>query len=131
MSTSDPKATGVSWPRASWLRYIAGQPPLCRMIDWSFSLTFIAKRDGCPGAGGEWPQLGVSIVNMGLWGRIPARVRVIGLSICGDNQMAMLATLWKANIEVCFVHQRFFRRHSGNLFRRRCGDAPAISLNTH
>ena len=36
VSTSDPKATGVSWLWASWLGYIASQPPLCRMIDWSF-----------------------------------------------------------------------------------------------
>ena len=36
VSTSNPKATGVNWPWASWLRYIASQPPLCRMIDWSF-----------------------------------------------------------------------------------------------
>ena len=68
-------------------------------------------------------QLSVSIVNMGLWGRIPACVWVIGLAICGDKQMATLATLWKANIEVCFVHQQ--------LFRRRSGGVPAMCLNTH
>ena len=87
------------------------------MIDWSFPLTFIVRGDGYPCAGGEWSQLSVSIVNMGLWGRIPACVWVIGLAICGDKQMATLATLWKA-IEVRFVHQQLFRRRSGNLFRR-------------
>ena len=45
-STSDPKATGISWPWASWLRYIASQPPLCRMIDCWFPLTFIVRGDG-------------------------------------------------------------------------------------
>ena len=44
------------------------RPPLCRMIDWSFPLTFIVRGDGYPCAGGEWPPLSVSIVNMGLWG---------------------------------------------------------------
>ena len=109
VSTSDPKVTRVNWPWASWLGYIASQPPLCRMIDWSFPLTFIVRGDGYPCAGGEWSRLSVSIVNMDLWGHIPTCVWVIGLAICGDKQMATLATLWKANIEVCFVHQQLFR----------------------
>ena len=67
---------------------------------------------------------------MGLWGRIPACVWVIKLAICGDKHMATLATLWKANIEVCFVHQRLFRRRCGTLFRRRSGGVPAICFNT-
>ena len=108
VSTSDPKTTGVSWPWASRLGYIASRPPLCRMIDWSFPLTFIVRDNGHPFAGGEWSQLSVSIVNMGVWGRIPDYLWVIGLAICGDKQMATLATLWKANIEVCFVHQQLF-----------------------
>ena len=131
VSTSDLKATGVRWPWAWWLHYIASQPPLCRMIDWSFALTFIVKGDSYPCAGGEWSQLSVSIVNMGLWGCIPACAWIIRLAICGDKQMATLATLWEANIEVRFVHQQLFRQHSGNLFRRRAGGVPAICLNAH
>ena len=104
VSTSDPKATGISWPWASWLRYIASQPPLCRMIDWSFPLTFIVRGDGYPCAGGEWSQLSVSIANMGVWGRIPPCVWVIGLAICGDKAMATLATLWEDNIKVPRTH---------------------------
>ena len=46
VSTSDPKATGISWLWASWLRYIASQPPVCCMIDWSFPVTFIVNKDG-------------------------------------------------------------------------------------
>ena len=91
-STSDPRAIGVSWPWALWLHYIASQSPFCRMIDWSFLLTFIVKGDGYPCACGEWSQLSVSIVDMGLWGRIRACVWVIRLAICGDKQMAPLAT---------------------------------------
>ena len=119
VSTSHPKATSVSPPWASWLRYIASQPPLCRMIDGSFPLTFIVRADGYPCAGGEWSQLSVTIVNMGLWGRISACVWIIGLAICGDKQMATLATPWKANIEVCFVHQQFafvFLKQSSSLW---------------
>ena len=131
MSTSDPKATGISWPWASWLRYIASQPPLCRMIDWSFPLTFIVRGDGYPCAGGEWSQLSVSIANMGLWGRVPACVWVIGLSICGDKAMATLATLWEDNIKVCRVHTVLFRQRSDILFRRRSGDVQVFRWNRH
>ena len=131
MSTSDPKAMGISWPWASWLRYIASQPPLCRMIDWSFLMTFIVRRNGYPCAGGEWSHLSVSIANMGLWGRIPACVWVIGLAICGDKAMATLATLWEDNIKVCRAHTVLFRRRSGNLFRRRSGDVQVFRWNLH
>ena len=79
------------------------------MIDWSFALTFIVRGDGYPCAGGEWSQLSVSIANMGLWGRIPACVWVIGLAICGDKAMATLATLWEDNIKVCRAHTVLFR----------------------
>ena len=89
------------------------------MIDWSFPLTFIVRGDGYPCAGGEWSQLCVSIANMGLWGRTPACVWVIGLAICGDKAMATLATLWEDNIKVCRAHTVLFRRRSDNLFRRR------------
>ena len=127
MSTSDPKASGVRWPWASWLGYIASEPPLCRMIDGPFPLTFI----GYPCTGGEWSQLRVSIVNMGHYGRIAACIWVIGLAIRGDKQMATSASLWKANIKVCFVHQQLFPRGSSRLFRRLSGGVPAICLNAH
>ena len=74
--------------------------------------------------------MSVSIVNMGLWGRIPACVWVIGLAICGDRQMATLANRWKANIDVCFVHPQLFRRRSVNLLRRGSSGVPAICLNS-
>ena len=131
VSTSDSKATGISWPWASWLRYIASQPPLCRMIDRSFPLTFIVRGDGYPCAGGEWSQWSVSIAGMGLWGRIPACVWVIGLAICGDKAMATLATLWEDNIKVCRAHTVLFRRRSDNLFRRRSGDVQVFRWNRH
>ena len=100
------------------------------MFDWSFPFTFIVREDGYPCVSGERSQLRVSIVNMGLWGRIPACVLVMGLAICGDNQMATLATLWKANIKMCYVHQRWFQQRSGNLSQRRSRCVLAICLNT-
>ena len=49
-------------------------------------------------------------LSMRWWGAVvPACVWVIKLAICGDKQMAPLATLWKANFEVSFVHQQLFR----------------------
>ena len=58
VNTAQPQATGVSWP---WLRYTASRPLPCQTIDWSFSLTFIVRGDGCPAAvanGPTWPRLG-------------------------------------------------------------------------
>ena len=101
------------------------------MIDWFFPLTFIVEGNGYPCAGGQFSQLSISIVHMGLWGRILACVWVIGIAVCGDKQMTALATLWKANIEVCFVHQQLFRQCSGNLFGQCSGGVPAICWNTH
>ena len=74
--------------------------------------------------------MSVSIVNMGLWGRIPACVWVIELAICGEKKMATLATLWKANIEVCFVHQQLFRRRPDNLFQRLSGGVSAPQIGS-
>ena len=65
---------------------------LCRMIEWLLPLTCIVRGDGYPCADGEWSQLSVSIACIGLRGRIPACVWVIGLAICGDKAMATLAT---------------------------------------
>ena len=131
VSTSDTKATGISWPWASWLRNIASQPPLSRMIDWSFALTFIVRGDGYPCAGGEWSQSSVSIANMGLWGRIAACVWVIGLAICGGKAMATLGTLWEDNIKVCRVHTLSFQQRWDNLFRPRSSDVQLFRCNRH
>ena len=120
-STSDQNATDISWPRASRLRYIANQPPLCRMIVWYFLLTFIVQGDGYPCASGEWSELSACIVNRGLSGRITACVWVVKLAISGDKQMATSATVWTANIEVRFVHEQ--------LLRRRCGNLSALATN--
>ena len=121
MTTSDPKVTGVSWPWAWWLRYLANQPPLCRMIYWSFLLTFIAQGDGYTCAGGDWSELSTALMNMGLHGDSTACVWVNSLAMSGHKQMDTLATLCKAKNEVRSMHEQLFRRRSGNLFRHYSG----------
>ena len=37
--------------------------------------------------------------------RIPACVRVIGLTNSWDKQMATSATLWEANVKLCFAYR--------------------------
>ena len=40
VATVLPKATGISWPFASWVKYILSRPGLVRSIDRSYPLTF-------------------------------------------------------------------------------------------
>ena len=48
-----PKATGISWPFASWVKNILSRPGLVRSINRSFQLTFIIRGDAYPVAGGN------------------------------------------------------------------------------
>ena len=99
VSTSDPKATGISWPWASWLRYIASQPPLCRMIDWSFPLTFIVRGDGYPCASrGVVPIVCVHRQHgpLGTNSRLRVGHRPRNLRRQSD---------WEDNIKVCRAHR--------------------------
>ena len=57
-----PKATGISWPFASWVKYILSRPGLLRSINRSFPLTFIVGGDAYPVAGGNWTQLTILLV---------------------------------------------------------------------
>ena len=45
VATVLPKASGISWPFASWVKYILSQPGLVRSIDYSYPLTFIVRGD--------------------------------------------------------------------------------------
>ena len=53
VATMLPKATEISWPFASWVKYILSRPGLVPSINRSFPLTFIAQRDAYPVAGGN------------------------------------------------------------------------------
>ena len=63
VATVLPKATGISWPFASWVTYILSSPGLVRSINRTFPLTFIVREDAYPVAGGNWTQLTISLAN--------------------------------------------------------------------
>ena len=45
VATVLPKATGISWPFASWVTYILSRPGSVRSINRTFLLTFIVRGD--------------------------------------------------------------------------------------
>ena len=53
VATVLPKATGISWPFASWVKYILSRPGLVRSINRSYPLTFIVRGDAYPVARGQ------------------------------------------------------------------------------
>ena len=67
-----PKATGISWPFAPWVKYIFSRPGLVRLINRSFPLTFIVRGDAYPVAGGNWTQLTISLAYFDRLARSPA-----------------------------------------------------------
>ena len=72
VATVLPKATGISWPFASWVKYILSWPGLVRSINRSFPLTFIVRGDAYPVARGNWTQLTISLANFHRLARSPA-----------------------------------------------------------
>ena len=101
VSVPDPPASGRSWPLPSWARYVQSRPSLVETIDWTRPLTFIVRGDAHPCAGGSWTQLSIGLLNHGARGRTPAYLWVIGMAVCGDKDMAALATIWADNLKVC------------------------------
>ena len=101
VSVPDPPASGRSWPLPSWARYVQSHPSLVETIDWTRPLTFIVRGDAYPCAGGTWTQLSIGLLNHGARGRTPAYLWVIGMAVCGDKDMASLATIWADNLKVC------------------------------
>ena len=67
VATVLPKATRISWPFASWVKYILSRPGLVRSIDCSYRLTFIVRGDAYPVAGGNWTQLTIFLANLTTW----------------------------------------------------------------
>ena len=100
MTVDDPPASGRNWPVHSWARYIQSCLPLVDTIDWGRPLTFIVRGDVYPCAGGSWTQLSIGLLNHGKRGRTPAYLWVIGMAVCGDKDMAALATIWAENLQV-------------------------------
>ena len=101
VSVADPPASCRSWPLQSWARYVQSRPPLVDVIDWSRPFTFLARWDAHPCFGGSWTQLSVGLLNHGARGRSPMCLWVIGMAVCGDKDMAALATIWAKNVQFC------------------------------
>ena len=97
-NVDDPPASGRSWPVHSWARYIQSRPPLVDTNDWDRPLMFIVRGDAYPCAGGSWTQSSIGLLNHGKRGRTPAYWWVIGMALCGDEDMAALATIWAENL---------------------------------
>ena len=100
VATVLPKATGLSWPFASWVTYILSRPGLVRSINRNFPLTFIVRGDAYPVVGGNWTQLTISLANFDRLARSPAGLWVLSMANCGDMAMGTLGTLWKSNWKV-------------------------------
>ena len=100
VNVDDPPASGRSWPVHSWARYIQSRPPLVDTIDWNQPLPFIVCGDAYPCAGGSWTQLSIGLLSRGKRGRTPAYLWVTGMAVCGDKDMASLATIWAENLQV-------------------------------
>ena len=100
VNVDDPPASGRSWPVHSWAPYIQSRPPLVDTIDWDWPLTFIVCGDAYPCAGGSWTQLSIGLLKYGKRGRTPAYLWVIGMAVCGDKDMAALASIWAENLQV-------------------------------
>ena len=100
MSVADPPTSRRSWPLQLWARYIQSLPPLVDTINWKQSLTFLLRGDAYPCAGGSWTQLFIGLLSHGARGRTPAYVWVIRMAVCGDKDLAALATIWSKNLQV-------------------------------
>ena len=100
VNLDNPPGSGRSWPVHSRACYIQSRPPLVDTIDWNRPLTFIVRGDAYPCAGRSWTQLSIGLLNHGKRGRTPAYLWVIRIAVCGDKDMAALATIWAENLQV-------------------------------
>ena len=100
VATVLPKATGISWPFASWVTYFLSRPGLVLSINRKFPWTFIVRGDAYPVAGGNWTQLTIPLANFDRLARSPAGLWVLSMANCDDKAMNTLGTLWKSNWEV-------------------------------
>ena len=99
VATVLPKATGISWPFASWVKYILSRPGLGG-VNQSLLPVNIVRGDAYPVAGGNWTQLTISLANFDRLARSPAGLWVLSMANCNDKAMDTLGTLWKSNWEV-------------------------------
>ena len=107
VATVLPKATRLSWPFASWVKYILSRPGLVRSINRSFPWTFILRADSYPVARGNWTQPIISLANFDRLARSPAGLWVLSMANCDDKAMDTLGTLWKSNWELLLSPSAF------------------------
>ena len=98
--TLDDQPTSRIWHMHSRTRYIQSRAPLVDTIDWGRPLTFIVRGDKYPCTGGSWTQLSIGLLGHDKRGRTRAYLWVIGMAVCGDKDMAALATIWAENPQV-------------------------------
>ena len=105
VATVLPKATGISWPFASWVTYILSQPGLVRSINRNFPLTFIVRGDGPNPT--NWTQFTISLANFDRLARSPEGLWVLSMANCDDKAMDTLGTLWKSSWEALLSPSAF------------------------
>ena len=74
---------------------------LADAIDWSQPLKIVVRTDAYQCAGRSCTQLSFGLVNHVTRGRSALYLWVIGTAVCGDKDMAALATIWAENLQVC------------------------------
>ena len=104
VATGLPKATGISWPFASWVHYILCRAGVVGSINGCLSLKFIVRRDAWAVAGGNCMDPTHHVDRLA---RSPAGLCVLSMANCDDKAMHTLGTLWKSNWKV-FLSPRAF-----------------------
>ena len=100
VATVLPKATRISWPFASWVKYTLSQLGFVRSVARSIPLTFIVRGVDYPAAGGNWTLLTISLANFDCLARSPAGLWVLSIVNSDGKIMDTPGTLWKSNWEV-------------------------------
>ena len=111
------KTTWISWPFASWRKYILSRPGLVRSINRTFPLTFIVCEDAYPLAGGNWTQLTICLANFDRLARSPAGLWVLSMANCDHKAIHTLGTFWKSK-----------GRYSSHLVPFTCSSFVLVSL---
>ena len=63
---------------------------------------FIVRGDVFPYARGSWSHLGIAVANHGARTRQTVHNWVIGMTVCGEKDMAQLGAIWRDNLQVWF-----------------------------
>ena len=93
-------ATDRNWPVHSRGCYFQSRPPGVDTIDWGWRLTSNERAEVYLCAGGNWTQLSIGLLNHGKRGHTPAYLWVIGMDVCGNKDVAALATMGVQNPQV-------------------------------